>query len=599
MNTDLLFQLESPHQPAGDQPQAIATLVDGLRAGRKDHLLHGVTGSGKTFVMASVIQAVQRPALVISHTKTLARQLYDEFTKLFPRNAVRKFISDYRYFWPQTYRPRTDKYNDKRALLDDALTRQRNAAAMSALARRDVIVVASVSCVYDIGPPEVCRDLALPLSVGAAADVADIVTRLARIRYHPAGIKLEPKTFRVRGSHVEVFPLHEDHPYRVQVQNKRVERILAIDAESGDTIQQCDQITIFPARLHLLRDGWIEAAVQEIQEELDGRLHELQSHGKRLEAQRLEAATLCDMDNLSKYGHCPGMENYCRALNRRAPGAAPDTMIDYLPDDFVTFIDESHKTIPQIAGRYAGNFSNKLDLVEHGWRLPSAMDCRPLTFEEFEAKLGQVIYVSATPKPYELEKTAGMAVQQVIRPTGLLDPEIEVEPKDGHLEHLLGQVRQRVAADECVLVTAVTKAGAEEVTNYLTSQGIRCRWLHDGLDTNERTEVLDAFDRSEFDVLVGVNLLREGIDVPQVSLVAILDADKAGFLRSERAIIQTVGRAARNSNGKAILYADTITGAMIRAIRETRRRRQVQQEHNRQHEIVPRTIVKDTELIEE
>ena len=600
MSTDLQFQLVSPHQPAGDQPQAIAQLVEGLRAGRKHQILHGITGSGKTRTMASVIQEVQRPTLVISHNKTLARQLYREFKSLFPRNAVRLFISDYLYFVPQTYRPRSDRYNDKRAVLDDVLTRQRNAAAMSALSRRDVIVVASVSCIFDIGPPQVCRDLALPITVGASADVANIVARLVTLRYHSAGTTLEPKAFRVRGPYVEVFPLYEDHAYRMEVQNERLESILAIDPQSGDTIQQCDSITIYPARLHLLRDGWIEAALQEIQEELDGRLQELEGRGQRLEAQRLEAATLCDMDNLREYGHCPGMENYCRALNRRSPGAPPDTLIDYFPNDLLVFIDESHETIPkQLVGRHEGNRRIKLDLVDHGWRLPSAMDCRPLTFAEFEAKLGQVVYVSATPRRYELEKAGGTAVQQVIRPTGLLDPEIEVVPSEGHLEHLLGEIRVRVVAEECVLVTTPTKVSAEEVAAYLSEQGIRCRWLHEGLNTNERTEVLDGVDQGKIDAIVGVNLLREGIDLPKVSLVAILDADRAGFLRTETTIIQTVGRAARNENGKAILYASTVTGAMTRAIVETRRRRERQQEHNRQHGIVPRTIVKDSSPAEE
>ncbi len=550
--------------------------------------------------MAGVIQEVQRPTLVISHNKTLARQLYREFKALFPRNAVHYFVSDYLYFWPQTYRPRTDKYNDKRAALDAVLTFHRTAAAMSLLARRDTIVVASVSCIFDIGSPQVCRDLAMELVVGAAATVEGIIERLAKLAYWPATDKLDRKTFLARGPRVELFTMYDDSAYRIEIRDGHVQAILAINPQSGDAVRQHDSITVYPARLHLLRDGWVEEAILEIQEELDDRLQEFQRQGKFLEAQRLEAATLSDIDNLRQYRRCPGMENYCRALNRRAPGAPPDCLMDYFPKDYLVFIDESHEAIPkQLANMHAGSQPRLRHLVDHGHRLPSAMDCRPLTFAEFEAKLGQVVYVSATPGQYELQKTGGEVVQQVIRPTGLLDPEIAVEPKEGQVEHLLGEIRERVAAGECVIVTTLTKARAEEAAEYLAAQGIRCRWLHDGLNTNERTEVLDGIGQGKIDAIVGINLLREGIDLPKVSLVAILDADRAGFLRDETTIIQTVGRAARNKNGKAILYASTITGAMTRAIVETRRRRQRQQEHNQQHGIVPRTIVKDAELIEE
>jgi excinuclease ABC subunit B len=454
--------------------------------------------------------------------------------------------------------------------------------------------VASVSSIFDIGSPQVCRDLALPLTVGAPADIEMIVARLERIAYRPADAELTPKTFRVRGLCVEVFPLYENHAFQVEVENGRVARVLAIDAQSGETVKQHDHITVYPARLHLLRDGWVEAGIADIEEELNGRLQELQSQGKRLEAQRLEAATLSDLDALRSYGLCSGMEVYCRALNRRASGAPPDTVLDYFHDDFLVFIDESHVTVPQIRGMHAGSVGRVRELVEHGFRLPSAMDCRPLTFAEFEAKLGQVVYVSATPGRYELQKANRTIVTQMIRPTGLLDPVIDVEPSDGRMEHLLGEIRERIAAQECVLVVTVTKNDAENMAAYLSAQDIRCRWLHDGLDTNERVKILDAFDRREFDVLVGVNLLREGIDLPQVSLVAVLDADQAGFLRSETALIQIVGRAARNVNAKAILYANTVTGAMTRATMETRRRRERQEEHNRRHGIVPRTIVKET-----
>ena len=491
MNTQSQFQLVSRHQPAGDQPQAIAALVEGLHAGRKHQVLHGITGSGKTFVMASVIQAVQRPTLIISHNKTLVNQLYDEeFKVLFPHNAVRKFISDYLIFVPQTYVPPRDKYIDKRAKLDPVLTHHRNSAAMSLLARRDTIVVASVSCIFDIGSPQVCRDLAVTLATGTAASVEHVVARLRRIAYQPASDELAPKTFRVRGPYVEVYPLYEDHAFRIEVRNGKVDRILAIDPQGGDTVGRHNSITVYPARLHLLHDGWVEAAVEDIQQELDERLEELQAQGKRLEAQRLEAATLSDLENLRNYGYCSGMENYCRALNRRSPGAPPDTLIDYFPNDLLVFIDESHETIPKyLASMHTKWQPRMLNLVEHGYRLPSAMDCRPLTFAEFEAKLGQVVYVSATPGPYELEKTAGNVVQQVIRPSGLLDPEIAVEPKEGQLEHLLGEIRERVAAKECVLITTPTKVSAEEVATYLSEQDIRCRWLHGGLNTNEREEI--------------------------------------------------------------------------------------------------------------
>jgi excinuclease ABC subunit B len=593
------FQLVSPHQPAGDQPQAIATLVEGLRAGRKHQILHGITGSGKTETMANVIQAVQRPALVMSHNKTLARQLYREFKALFPHNAVHFFISDYLYFRPQTYVPPRDRYIDKRAALDEVLTFHRTAAAMALLARRDTIVVASVSCIFDIGSPEVCRELALDLTVGDEADPEGIVEGLTKLAYRPATDKLDRKTFRAHGPHVECYTLYDDWAFRVEVQSGRVHRILAIESQSGDTIQQHDSITIYPARLHLLRDGWVDAALLKIETELHTRLQELQREGKLLEAQRVEAATSHDIEDLRRRGRCPGMEVYCRHLNQRLPGAPPDTLIHYFPDDFLLFIDESHVTIPQVRGMHSGDQQRMRDLVDHGFRLPSAMDCRPLTFAEYEAKLGQVIYVSATPGRFELNKSDGEVVSQVIRPTGLLDPEITVEPAEGCMEHLLGEVRDRVAAGDRVLVTTLTKASAEEVANYLSEAGIQCRWLHDELDTNQRVEVLDSLRQGKIDALVGINLLREGIDLPQVSLVAILDADKAGFLRSETAIIQIAGRAARNSNAKAILYAETITGAMTRAIVGTRRRRELQQEHNRRHGIVPRTIVKDIGPVEQ
>ena len=588
------FQLVSSLKPAGDQPRTIAQVVQGLRDGKTHQVLQGITGSGKTFVMANVIQEMQRPVVVVAPNKMLTAQLYGEFKGFFPHNAVHYFISDYKYFVPQSYVPRNDRYTDKRAALDDELTQHRIASAMAALARRDVIVVASVSCIFDLGSPQVCRDLALRLAVGEVADMESIIARLAYIGYRPTDSTLAPRACRVRGQGVEVFPLYESWAYRIEVRDGRVNGIAAIDPQSGNTLKRHDRITVYPARVHILRDGWVDAAILEIEEELDGRLQELQGQGKLLEAQCLEAATLCDIDNLRKHGRCRGMENYCRALNRRSPGSAPDTLLDFLPENFLTFVDESHLMIPQIRAPHTASRSRVQNLVEHDYRLPSAMDFRPLTLAEFEGKVGQVIYVSATPGRYELQKAGDAVVEQAIRPTGLLDPEIEVEPSDGQMEHLLGEIRKRAAVGERVLVTTVSKASAEEVAAHLAGQGIRCRWLHDALDRHERAEVLNGIHDGKIDVVVGVNLLREGIDLPEVSLVAILDADKAGFLRSATAIIQTVGRAARNVNAKAILYANTVTRAMTRAIVETRRRRQQQEEHNRRRGIIPKTIGKST-----
>ena len=591
------FQLVSPYRPKGDQPQAIAQLAKGLRDGKKCQVLQGVTGSGKTFTMANMIQAAQRPTLVLSHNKTLADQLYREFKGFFPHNAVQLFISDYTLFQPQVYTPQCDRYIDKRAALDEKLTRHRIAAAISAISRPDVIVVCSVSCLFDIGSPQVCRDLAVPLVVGEAVDQESIVAWLGRIGYRPTDTALAPKAFRVFEHGIEVFPLYENCAYRIEFQAGYVKRILVIDPQTGNPVREYDRISVYPARLHVLPEEWIAAAVTEIQEELASRLQQLTCKDKLLEAQRLEAATSLDVKMLLENGYCPGIEVYCRALNRRLPGAPPDTLLGYFPEDFLVFVDESHVTIPQIRAMYTSSRNRMEDLVEHGYRLPSAMDFRPLTFEEWERRIGQVVFVSATPAPYELEKAGGHVVEQMIRPTGLLDPIIEVMPSENQMTYLMREIRERVVADERILVTALTKRHAEEVTNYLSKQDVHCQWLHDELGTRERVKVLGDLRKGTFDVLVGVNLLREGIDLPEVSLVAILDADKAGFLRSETSLIQIIGRAARNVNAKVILFANTVTGAMTRAIVKTRNRRQMQAAYNQDHGITPKTIcTKNSEL---
>ena len=584
------FQLVSPYRPKGDQPQAIAQLAKGLRDGKKHQVLQGVTGSGKTFTMASLIQAAQRPTLVLSHNKTLADQLYREFKGFFPHNAVQLFISDYTFFQPQVYTPRRDSYIDKRAALDEKLTRHRIAAAISAISRPDVIVVCSVSCLFDIGSPQVCRDLAVPLVVGETVNQEGIIAWLARIGYRPTDTAVVPKAFRVFGHGIEVFPLYENCAYRIEFQDGCVKHILMIDPQTGDPVREHDRISIYPARLHMLPEGWIAVAVTEIKEELASRLQQLTRQGKLLEAQRLEAATSLDIKMLLENGYCPGIEVYCRVLNRRLPGAPPDTLLDYFPEDLLVFVDESHVTVPQIRAMHTGSRNRMKCLIDHGFRLPSAMDFRPLTFQEWEQRVGQVVFVSATPGPYELEKVGNAVVEQAIRPTGLLDPIIEVMPSENQMNYLLGEIRERAAVGERILVTTLTKRHAEEVTDYLSKQDVRCKWLHDELGTRERVKVLGDLRKGKFDVLVGVNLLREGIDLPEVSLVAILDADKAGFLRSETSLIQIIGRAARNVNAKVILFANTVTGAMTRAIVKTRNRRQMQAAYNQDHGITPKTI---------
>ena len=587
-----MFQLTAPFQPAGDQPEAIAALVAGLREGKRHQVLKGVTGSGKTFTMANVIQALQRPTLVMSHNKTLAAQLYAEFKEFFPHNAVHYFVSYYDYYQPEAYIPQRDIYIEKDASINQQIDRLRLAATSALVSRRDVIIVASVSCIYGLGSPEDYRAMMVGLGVGQVVDRDEMLGKLVEIQYERGDVEFQSGRFRVRGDCVEVWPSYEETAFRVEFWGDEVEQLSVIQPTSGEVLERKQELFIYPAKHFVMPEERIQQAMDEIKRELADRLAELKDQGKLLEAQRLSARTRYDIEMLQEVGYCPGIENYSRPLSGRPPGSPPDTLLNFFPDDFLLMVDESHATVPQVRGMYFGDHNRKVTLVEHGFRLPSARDNRPLRFEEWEQRFRQVIFVSATPGPYELTQTGSQVVQQVIRPTGLLDPEIEVAAARSQIPHLLEQIRQRAAAGQRVLVTTLTKRLAEDLAAYFGKQEVRCKWLHSELDAFERVELLRELRQGEFDVLVGVNLLREGIDLPEVSLVAILDADKEGFLRSETSLVQTIGRSARNVNAKVVLYADKVTDSMQRAIEETRRRRRMQEEYNRRHGITPETIRK-------
>ncbi|WP_342753341.1 excinuclease ABC subunit UvrB [Shouchella clausii] len=589
---DQTFQLVSDYSPQGDQPKAIEQIVTGIQNGKKHQTLLGATGTGKTFTMSNVIKEVNKPTLVIAHNKTLAGQLYSEFKEFFPNNAVEYFVSYYDYYQPEAYVPSSDTFIEKDASINDEIDKLRHSATSSLFERRDVIIIASVSCIYGLGSPEEYRDLVLSIRTGMEMDRNSLLRKLVDIQYARNDIDFQRGTFRVRGDVVEIFPASRDeHCIRVEFFGDEIERIREVDALTGEILGEREHVAIFPASHFVTREEKMKKAIANIEVELEERLSVLRKEEKLLEAQRLEQRTRYDLEMMAEMGFCSGIENYSRHLTLREAGATPYTLLDFFPKDFLLIVDESHVTLPQVRGMYNGDRARKEILVNHGFRLPSALDNRPLKFEEFEEKVGQAVYVSATPGPYELEHTPEM-VEQIIRPTGLLDPVVEVRPIEGQIDDLIGQIHDQIAKDERVLVTTLTKKMAEDLTDYLKEIGIKVRYLHSEVKTLERLEIIRQLRLGTFDVLIGINLLREGIDIPEVSLVAILDADKEGFLRAERSLIQTIGRAARNANGRVIMYADKMTHSMEVAINETKRRRQIQQAYNEQHGITPQTIQK-------
>ena len=591
-----MFKLRSEYQPKGDQPAAIEALVKGLNDGAKDQVLLGITGSGKTFTIASVVQRVQRSTLVLAHNKTLAAQLFQEFRSVFPENAVEYFVSYYDYYQPEAYVPAADVYIEKEAIINEEIDRLRMSATRALFERRDVIVVASVSCIYGLGDPDAYYGLLFFVEPGARMSRDVLLQKLVELQYERSDINFQRGTFRVRGDVVELFPSYQDQAYRIELWGDEIDSISTIDPLLGEVIQKhTSRVPIYPKTHYVMSRPTIKRAIKTIREELEWWEPKLISEGKLVEAQRLHQRTMFDLEMIKEMGFCRGIENYSRHLTGKNPGEPPPTLLDYLPRDSLIIIDESHQSVPQVRGMFEGDQSRKRTLVEYGFRLPSALDNRPLNFAEFESRIGQTIYVSATPGPYELTKASGEVVEQIIRPTGLMDPEVDVQPVKGQIDHLLEECRQRAEQHERVLVTTLTKRMAEDLTEYFTEVGVRVRYLHSDIETLERIRILRDLRRGEFDVLVGINLLREGLDLPEVSLVAILDADKEGFLRSEQSLIQTIGRAARNASGKAILYADRVTESMKRAMGETERRRAIQEAFNRENGITPQTIVKPIE----